>query len=148
MLPVLRTRVPFGYGANLAWNGRESLFDRFFGEDGESVTRSGSTRPVPLTMWQDDEHLYIEADLPGLAENDVEITIHKGVLSLKAERQAEDNRNYVYNSRWHGTFEQNIMLPETVDADHVDAALTGGVLKITLTKHAEAKPKKVSLRTA
>jgi HSP20 family protein len=99
-------------------------------------------------MWQDDEHLYIEADLPGVAEKDVDITVHKGVLTLKAERPADESRAYAYNGRWCGLFEQNIVLPETVNGDQVDATLSGGVLRIVLTKHAEAKPKKVTLRTA
>jgi HSP20 family protein len=148
MLPVLRARVPFGFGANLAVNGSDSLFDRLFGEDGETLRRSGGSRPVPLTIWQDEEHFTIEADLPGVAEKDVEITVHKGVLSLKAERPADESRNALYNSRWHGMFEQNIVLPETVDGDQVDATLSAGVLRIVLMKHAEAKPKKVALRSA
>jgi HSP20 family protein len=74
--------------------------------------------------------------------------VHKGVLTVKAERRPAESRTYLYNGRPHGQFEQNIVLPDTVNGDQIDATLKAGVLQITLTKHAEAKPKKVTVRTA
>ena len=124
----------------------DSVFDRFFGGDGGSLTSVAT--PVPLSIAEDDDHYYVEADLPGVSEADLEITVHKDLLQLKAERKAEEGRKVLYNGREFGKIERVLRLPEAVSAENVEAVLASGVLKITLNKSVEAKPRKISVRQA
>ena len=81
-----------------------------------------STGNFAVSVWGDENHLHVEAELPGVSEKDVEITVHDGVLTIRADRRPEEGRAYLYNSRAFGSFERAIVLPEAVDADKVEAA--------------------------
>jgi HSP20 family protein len=145
MLPALRnpaTLTPWTVGPT---NRIDGFFDRLFGEDGLVSQVWGA---VPVAMWQDEDHLYVEAELPGVAEKDVDITVHNGMLFIRGERRPEEGRNYLYNGRSFGRFERIVTLPEAVDIDAVRAELADGMLRITLPKSPEAKPKKSALTTA
>jgi HSP20 family protein len=148
MLPVLRNNPTL-----TPWTGPmnrfERLFDRFFDD---SIFNFGFTPEwgtgLPVSMWQDDDHVYVEAELPGLTDQDVEVTVHNGMLFIRGERQMEEGRQYLYNGRTWGRFERAITLPPAVDADHVQAELTNGILRLALPKSPEAKPKKITLKTS
>jgi HSP20 family protein len=145
MLPVLRqdwATTPFVGPSNRL----DTLFDRFFGDDGDFLRPAWTGMPV--AMWEDDDHVYIEADLPGVNENDLDITFHNGVLFIRGERKVEEGRTYLYNGRVYGRFERAITLPHPVDTDNVQARLTDGVLRIALAKSPEAKPKKIALKAS
>jgi HSP20 family protein len=148
MFPMVRTRFPFAPLASTAFNRSDSLFDRFFGDDGEGLQPSWVPSRLPLAMWQDDDKFYVEAEIPGVTDQDVEIKVHNGVLTIKAERRPEDGRSYLYNGRLFGRFEQAVLLPEIVDSEKVEATLNRGVLHLTLPKHPAARTKKITLRSS
>lgn len=114
-----------------------SLFDHVFG---------GGWDGVPMAMWEDEDHLYIEADLPGIKDNKLDITIQGDRLSIRGERRREEGRNYLYDGRGHGRFERVMNLPEAVVADGVRAEMRDGVLSLVLPKRPEAKPYKIALQ--
>jgi len=147
MLPVLRDNpmsAPVATGPVInRWN---SPFDRFFGGDGGFMGQPWSG--VPVAMWEDDDHIWIEAELPGVADKDVDITVHNAMLFIRGERKPEEGRRYLYDGRPFGRFERVITLPEAVDTDEVLATLKDGVLHIDLPKSPEAKPKKIALKTS
>jgi HSP20 family protein len=146
MFPVLRnnsTSAPF---VTNPINRLDSLFDRVFGEDGSFATQAWPR--LPVAMWENDDHVYIEAELPGLAENDVDVTVHNGTLYIRGERKPQEGRKYLYNSQWFGRFERVIALPEAVNTDDVQATLTNGLLCIALPKTPKAKPRKIALKTS
>jgi HSP20 family protein len=147
MLPVRRTSFVASPFAAIPFTRFESLVEQFFGTDGEKLRPAWGSYRLPLSVWQDENHMFVEAELPGVSEKDLEITVHKGVLTIKAERSDEEGRVYVYNGRSFGRFEQAVSLPETVDSDHVEATLTNGVLRVKLARHAEARPKKITLKS-
>jgi HSP20 family protein len=148
MLPVLRSNVALSPFAGTPFSRLDSLFDRFFGEGDDFFGRQGWTwSHMPLAMWADKDNLYVEAELPGVLENDLEITVHD-VLSIKAERREPEGRRYVYNGRIFGRFEWAVALPEAVDIDQIGATLTNGVLHLTLPKKAEARTKKITVKTS
>ena len=147
MLPMVRpswfaaqTRDPFTQFRR----DMDSVFDRFFGSDGGSLTPAWSS--TTFTIWEDEDHYTIEADLPGVAESDVEVTVHNGLLYIRGERKAEEGRNYLYNGRTFGRFEQVVTLPATVEAEGVQASLNNGVLRVVLSKSPESKPKRIAVR--
>jgi len=86
--------------------------------------------------------------MTGVADKDVDLTVHNGLLFIRAERRPVEGRHYLYNGRAYGRFERVITLPEAVDADNVQARLADGLLCIALTKTPESKPKKVTVKTS
>jgi HSP20 family protein len=148
MLPVLRRgswlTPTFDDTFSRLRNEVDTLYDRFFGGDGGSLVSTWSG--VPIAMWEDDDHVTIEAELPGLTEKDFELTVHNGMLYLQGERRAEEGRRYLFNGRGYGRFERVIALPTTVNPDDVKAKLVAGVLHLELSKTAEARPKKIAVK--
>jgi HSP20 family protein len=148
MLPVLRRSnwpgTPFDEQFCRLVNQADSMFEQFLGNDGaiQRVAWAG----LPMAMWEDEDHFIIEAELPGLAENEVEVTVHNGMLFIRGERRVEQGRKYLYNTRSHGRFERVVALPDTVDPDHVNATLRLGVLHVELTKSVQAKPRKIAVK--
>ena len=145
MLPAIRNSL-----AMTPWtapiNRLEGLFDGLFGDSVFSFRPDGAG--VPISLWQDDDSIYVEADLPGMSDQDVDVTVHNGVLSIRGERKAEEGRQYLYNGRTWGRFEQAITLPEEVHSEGVQAELAEGVLRVTLPKSPETKPRKIALKTS
>src|SRR5947209_3571919 len=128
MLPVLRNNPVLAPVAMGPINRIDSLFDRFFGDDGGFMGRAWSG--APLAMWEDDDHIYVDAELPGVSGEDVDVTVHNGTLFIRGERKAEEGRRYFFNGRSYGRFEQTVTLPEAVKTDDVQATLTNGVLRV------------------
>jgi HSP20 family protein len=144
MFPVLRNNSGLAPVAAGPINRIDSLFDRVFGDDGAFLGQAWSG--MPLAMWQDDDHFYVEVELPGVSDGDVEITVHNGMLSIRGERKPAEGRRYLYNARSYGRFERVITLPGAVQADDVQATLKDGILSLTLPKSPEAKPRKIALQ--
>ena len=142
MLPILRNNAALRPMAGGPINRLDSIFDHVFGEDGPVGQVWGV---VPLAMWEDDDRVYVEAELPGMTERDVEVTVHDGTLFIRGERKPEDGRRYLYDGRAHGRFERAITLPGPVDADGAEASLRDGMLSVSLPKSPEAKPKKIAI---
>lgn len=118
--------------------------DRPFGEDGVAASAWGA----PVAIWQDEDHVYVEAELPGVSEADLDMTVHRGELTIQGERKPAEGRKYLYNGRQFGKFRRTITLPEEVNAEAVEARLTDGVLLITCPKRAETKPRKIQVNKA
>jgi HSP20 family protein len=92
-----------------------------------------------------DRTFEISAELPGLSEKDIEVSVAEGVLTLKGERKEEreeKDKNYHLVERSYGSFQRSFSLPEGVDADKIAATYEKGVLNITLPKMPEAQIKR------
>jgi HSP20 family protein len=139
--------LPFSPLAGNAFTGIDSLFDRLFGDELDLNRPKSVWGFVPVSVWQDDNNIYVEADLPGVTEKDLEITVHNRVLTIKAERRGEEARKYDFNGRTFGSVERAVVLPDAVDSDHVDAKLANGILSVTLPKHPEARPKRIAVKS-
>ena len=144
MLPVLRNGNTLAQATSPV-NRLDSLFDRFFNDDLGFTGQAWSWAPV--AMWEDEDRVHIEAELPGLSDQDIEVTVHNGMLFIRGERKPEEGRKYVYNGRSYGRFERVVTLPDAVNADDVEATMTHGVLAIDLPKRPEAKPKRITVKT-
>jgi HSP20 family protein len=95
----------------------------------------------------------ISAELPGLDENNVDVTLSNHTLTIKGEKSEnkEDKRkDYYLSERRYGSFQRSFQIPEGVDADKINAQFAKGVLTVTLPKTAEAKKaeKKITVKTA
>jgi HSP20 family protein len=96
------------------------------------------------------EHAYVvHAELPGVAKDDVTITIENGTLVLAGEKKREEEHK---DKGWHriersyGSFQRTLSLPKGVDSDHADATFKDGVLTITIPKSEQAKPKTLKVK--
>lgn len=105
-----------------------------------------AAKPVlPIAVWQDDQAIHVELDAPGVTADGVSVTVHNRELTLQLTRTGE-NRTDGIDTRTFGTFEQRLKLPASVDTANVDASLANGVLKVSLPKSEEAKPRKVEVK--
>jgi HSP20 family protein len=98
-----------------------------------------------------DDAFVFAADVPGVKETDIDISIQNGVLTISGRREVEqrqENETYYAYEREYGTFSRGFSLPDVADADRVEARLDSGVLIVTIGKKSEAKPRKVSLKKA
>lgn len=98
-----------------------------------------------LNLWEDAERFVVEAEVPGVKAEAVDIQLLDGTLFLKVTREAEP-ANYLRRERFAGTFQRTLDLPSGLDADRVDASLKDGVLTITLPKAEAAKPRRVPVK--
>jgi len=119
------------------------LFDRLFQDEFFSPPRATTWTAIPLAVWEDEQHFYVEADVPGIAEQDLALSVHEEQMTLRGERKCEHPGTC--DPRRYGQFEQQLQLPKTVDPNQVEAKLANGVLRITLGKRAESRPRKINV---
>jgi HSP20 family protein len=109
----------------------------------------GLVETPAVKLWEEDEALYLEAELPGLELQDLEIFVTGNTqLTVKGERKAPEVGKGVLHrqERGFGKFTRTIALPFAVDDNNVDARFENGVLKVRLPKHEAAKPRKIVIK--
>ncbi len=101
--------------------------------------------PVDIKV-AEDEYL-VEAFLPGVSTEDLDIQIESNIVTIKGELKIEENEDdrYLLRERPSGMFQRAIELPDDVDADNVEAELKNGVLTLRLPKSELAKPRKIKI---
>jgi HSP20 family protein len=123
---------------------RELLsWDPFFGG------RPATAFAPPFEVKETTEAFVLKADLPGVAEEDLDIAVHNNVLSVSGSRPAEDRKEgetYALYERQFGSFTRAFSLPDMADGEKIDAKLDKGVLTLTIGKKAEARPRKIALK--
>jgi HSP20 family protein len=104
-----------------------------------------------VDIWEEKDHLVLEAELPGMKRDDFELTIENNVITLKGERKFEkkaDGDNYHRVERSYGSFTRSFTLPQNVTADGAKAEFNNGVLHVTLPKREETKARKIEVSGA
>jgi HSP20 family protein len=123
----------------------DQLFDHFFGSGGGS---SAAPR-APASLWEEEGRWCVEVDLPGVKQEDIDITLEKNAIRLTAERHAPQlDGKFWHQERSFGKVERLITLPETVDTDAIEAELKDGVLRLYLAKRPELQPKKIQVKAS
>jgi HSP20 family protein len=126
------------------------LFSTFFdtptGGNGNTTAR----RWIPaMDLVETDDHYVLTADLPGLAEGDIDLEFEGDVLTLSGERKAEhsERREGFYRlERATGAFSRSLTLPEGIDPEAVKAKFDNGVLEVRIPKPEQRKPRKVAIQ--
>jgi len=128
-------------------NGLDRMFDEIWGGFGLPVSRVSAPDVVTPRMDfnETDEEIRIAAELPGLDEKDIEVSLDDGVLTIKGERkdehaEADEGKGYRHVETFRGRFYRAIRLPTEVDEKAVVAAYKAGVLTVTLPKQPEVEP--------
>ncbi|HSR00529.1 MAG TPA: Hsp20/alpha crystallin family protein [Sphingomicrobium sp.] len=109
------------------------MFEALFEQGGEIGTLSPGMLAPALDVHHDNDKIEITAELPGVKEEDIDLTVEDGVLTLRGEKRSQrsdDERGYTERS--YGTFVRRISLPPTVDESACSADFENGVLRITL----------------
>jgi HSP20 family protein len=144
-----------GDGAPLALLQRRmnSLFDDFFGRSSSDLWNGfeGSFAPR-IDVSDSDKEVRVSAELPGLDEKEVDVTLSGNLLTIKGEKKEEQDEtkgDYWHSERRYGYFERSVQLPQAVDADKAKAKFRKGVLKVTIPKKLEAQSsrRKIELLT-
>ena len=125
----------------------DALVNRLFNGRG---TQTVPFAPYAVDVREDADHLYVDAELPGFVKEDVDITMENSTLTIAAERKSESKQeqpggDFLLNERRYSRFLRSFTLPPTVDEGSVQAELKDGVLKITLNKRKETKPRKIKV---
>lgn len=102
---------------------------------------------APLSVWEDEQNVYVELDMPGVKAEDVEVTIEKGVLNIAFERRApEGERKYWHQEQSYGRRERQLAVPDTVSPEGIEATLRDGTLSLCLHKRPETQPKRIDVK--
>ncbi len=103
---------------------------------------------LPIDMYQTDESVVIEAQVPGMRSEDIDVTFEDGVVTIKGHTEAREDaepEHYFYHERAYGSFCRQVTLPYAVSVEKADATFDNGVLKLMLPKAEEAKPKQIKV---
>ncbi len=128
-----------------------SRYNRMLGlsprSEGKDVFSRTDWAPA-VDIKETDQAFTIEAELPGLAKEDVKVTVHDGVLSIEGERKHEEeskDRKHHRIERYYGSFKRRFTLPDNVDENSVKAAFKDGLLTLTVQKAEPAQPKAIEV---
>jgi len=128
------------------------LFDNVWRGADLPTAWQGQAMVPSVDVSEDDSNVYVTADLPGLSENDVEVSYADGALRIsgeKTEETTDKERNYHVTERHYGRFERVLPLAREVEADRISAEFRNGVLTVTLPKaQAAANARKIEVRRA
>lgn len=100
-------------------------------------------------MRESKDSIVVIVDVPGVAREDIDVSVHGDQLTVKGEKKQEKEekeKGYVRSERFYGSFMRSITLPCEVDAARVDASYKDGVLKLMLPKKEEAKPQQIQVK--
>ena len=131
----------------------QNILDRLFGDfsarQGAGGTWEDRTLSLPVDLVENDREYLLTAELPGIKPEDVDISITGSTLTIKGEfneEQENEQSNVHFRERRYGKFQRSATLPSSVDADHIEAVFEDGVLKLTLPKQEQAKPKQIPVK--
>ncbi len=119
-----------------------------YGPEGREEAMTTANFAPPVDIYEDEHNVTLKIEVPGIEEKDIDVRIENNTLTVHGERKfekEEKEENYRRVERQYGSFTRSFTLPTTVDAEKVQADYDKGVLKITLAKKAEAKPKQIKV---
>lgn len=124
----------------------DRVMDRVFG----AQPRRDLQFPAVDVREEDDKYV-VEAELPGLTEQDVSVHLEDNLLVIESEKQEEetsDGPSYLYRERRQKSFRRAFSLPKDVDRESIEALFTNGLLVLSLSKLPEAKPREIKIKKA
>ncbi len=127
----------------------DRLFDSFYGIAPAKEESGGSVWAPAVDVCEDENSFFIAAELPGIDRESIDLEVENNVLSIKGERKLEkkeEGESYHFVERSYGSFYRRFSLPKNVDTEGIGAEYKDGVLKISIPKKDEIKPKKVEIR--
>ncbi|MDH4257271.1 MAG: Hsp20/alpha crystallin family protein [Candidatus Aminicenantes bacterium] len=124
------------------------LFEDAFTSRGEEKDMVASSWSPSVDIYETENEIVLTAEVPGVDEKNIEIKLEDNTLALKGERNFEKEtkeENYHRIERAYGSFYRSFTLPRNIDQDNIKAESENGILRITMPKKPELKPKKVKI---
>ncbi|NGP04211.1 Hsp20 family protein [Rhodococcus sp. 14C212] len=101
---------------------------------------------MPMDAWREGDKFVVEFDLPGVAEDSLDLDVERNVLTVHAERPARDqSQEMVAAERPRGVFSRQLFLGENLDTDNIEATYDAGVLRLTIPVAEKAKPRRIEI---
>ena len=134
----------------------QNMLDRLFGEFSARAPlrwadwEENEKLSLPVDLVENEQEYRLTAELPGMKPEDVDISISGNTLTIKGEfteQQEGERKNVHFSERRYGKFQRSTTLPAAVDVDKVEASFENGVLKLSLPKKEQAKPKQIPVKT-
>jgi HSP20 family protein len=122
--------------------------DSYGNNEGREESLNNTSFAPPVDVYEDEHNVVLKIEVPGIDEKDIDVRIENNTMTVHGERkfeQEEKEENYRRVERQYGSFTRTFTLPQTVDQENVEADYDKGVLKIKLSKKAEAKPKQIKV---
>jgi HSP20 family protein len=130
----------------------QNRFNRFVREsyspEGPEEALTTTNFAPPVDIYEDEHTISLKMEVPGIDEKDIDVRIESNTLTVHGERKfekEEKEENFRRVERQYGSFTRSFTLPSSVDAGQVSANYDQGVLKISLAKKAETKPKQIKV---
>jgi len=127
----------------------KQVFERFFGDEQADQSNIVTSQWTPrVDVKEEDKRFAILADIPGVDPKDIEISMDKGILTIRGERASENkeqNGKLTRVERSYGAFYRRFALPDSADADGISATGKHGVLEISIPKKPETTPRRISV---
>lgn len=126
----------------------DRVFNDFFSFEPSAFFKSDWLPKVDVR--EDEKEINVTAELPGIDEKDLNVSLEQGMLTISGEKKSEreerdKKKNYVISERHYGSFSRSIALPEGVKADKIKAEFKKGILKIEIPKDETVQPKKITI---
>ena len=124
-----------------------SLFQDYGRSGQDELTTTGSFVPA-VDVYEDEHKVVLKLEIPGVSQEDVDVRVENNTLTVRGERKfekEEKEENFHRIERRYGSFVRSFALPNTIDTENVNASYENGILKIELSKRAEARPKQIKV---
>src|SRR4029453_746010 len=124
------------------------LFRESYGPEGREESLTTTSFAPPVDVYEDEHTITLKIEVPGIDENDINISIENNTLTVRGGRRFEEDEKEENLHRMeggYGSFARSFTVPNTVDPEQISAHYEKGVLKIRLAKKAETKPKMIKV---
>lgn len=128
-----------------------SLVNALFNSDASDFASEGTEFSPRMDMKESEDAYTVKLTMPGIDKNDIDISVSDGVLTVKGETKEEEEdekSTYLVREHKHYSYYRSVRLPSEVVADKAEAEYKNGVLKLTLPKAEEVKPKSIPVKIA
>jgi HSP20 family protein len=129
-------------------NRMNRLFRESYSAEGPEEALTTTSFAPPVDIYEDEHNITLKLEVPGIDEKDIDVRIENNTLTVHGERKIEKEEkeeNFRRVERQYGNFTRSFTLPSAVDTGQVNANYDKGVLKISLAKKTEAKPKQIKV---
>ena len=130
-------------GVKSLWNEMDSLFN--------SMLTEGNGNSFPkVDIREEQDHYFLEAELPGMTEKDVDVSIDNNLLTISSaqkEENEEKKEGYLVRERKQRSFARSFVLPRDVEKDKIEASYKNGLLTLDIPKSEKAKPRTIEVKS-
>src|SRR5437660_1606904 len=149
-MTLLTRREPFREFSTMQdrMNRMNRLFRESYSPEGPEEALTTTNFAPPVDIYEDEHNIALKLEVPGIDEKDIDVRIEGNTLTVHGERKIEKEEkeeNFRRIERQYGAFTRSFTLPSSVDTGQVSAHYDKGILKISLAKKAEAKPKQIKV---